>query len=370
MKIFFLPIFLSNYLTQVFGYEVDNFTNRYKLSKLEDSARLLNIEINDTLKFIISEKNNQLVGCQPVKNPSSYSNIEEIPLLSEIKKALVGRFSLVHTNYVKWAQKLDSIDKYRASPHIYAHSNVPGIDYSIRIGNNIIGTDKLGHFLDLGFTYFDTIVKDKGKLTNALNYGYKTEEGEYGKELTHIHSNADLSANLSGSYFWHNLLFGPSPFIKCENGNYKLLKHFDWNDYVHPAWDEALNCSEYTEGLKKVVDENLKAAGLTCPLNTDLCLKVITFPCANSVVHQSCLSWAKKNEMKRFIGKCPLSNFFEHAKSYPQTKYSSSSKSEHRPSVQESDAVKKACYLNANDKDLVKFRDLATDSDKVIQNLN
>ncbi|RMG28505.1 MAG: hypothetical protein D6721_08235 [Gammaproteobacteria bacterium] len=60
------------------------------------------------------------------------------------------------------------------------------------------------------------------------------------------------------------------PYVQCVLGRWRLVRRFDWRDYVDPAWDEALNCSDFrTPDLLEKVRRRIAEAtgGRQCPLH-------------------------------------------------------------------------------------------------------
>lgn len=126
-----------------------------------------------------------------------------------------------------------------------------GLRGAIRLGGQYIGIDKTDHFIDQGYDYFTLYVKTKS-LDELFAYGRKMESSYFGAMLTGIFSYGDLTANYEGFRFWSQLAAGDQPYYKCENGQWTKARIFTWSDYVNPAWDEGINCSESrTSQMKK-----------------------------------------------------------------------------------------------------------------------
>ncbi|QLY25127.1 hypothetical protein [Bdellovibrio sp. KM01] len=173
----------------------------------------------------------------------------------------------------------------------------PGI---YRMGDTVFGADKLGHFLQLGYSMYladgqkrkpefkdvrplfarfaDVISGDakfrkqlqsKG-LDLAYEYSHFQENGEWGLKGPMARSWADMAANVEGYKFWSELTGGSDPYVKKgADGRWVQVKKFDWGRYVTPAWDEAVNHTDYDERFHDQVvkrsKEAMEKSGYTLP---------------------------------------------------------------------------------------------------------
>jgi hypothetical protein len=145
------------------------------------------------------------------------------------------------------------------------------LGFLMKIGDFYIGSDKLGHFLDQGYDYFQS-----PNLSNALEYGEMTERTYYGLTSTAIYSYADLAANLDGYEFWKQVTGGKDPYFSCTNNVWTQQRTFDVREHVNAAWDEGLNCSHYrNEHVNTAVHARIAALGLTCPIDKSYCAGMI-----------------------------------------------------------------------------------------------
>ena len=180
-------------------------------------------------------------------------------------------------------------------------------------GDLVVGTDKVGHFIQTGKdllvakrTRFNQMAQvgnmtdewalDRDSTDFMLNYNFKTEIGQYGLGEgpgigTGVRSYGDLAANYDGMRFWLRLTadsWAPFPgkskedvYFKCDaNKNWVRTKaKFTMEDYVSPAWDEAINPSDYRtpdaqgrieQGIRDLFrDGKLERDAL--PINVDQC---------------------------------------------------------------------------------------------------
>lgn len=149
----------------------------------------------------------------------------------------------------------------------------------IKVNGVNIGSDKLGHFFDQGFDLFqkefsinaNSLTSENDGLKKALDYSMSTEDGMFGLKSSGVKSYGDLSANYGGSVFWKDLSQGPHPIVSCQDGKYKVVRSFDFQDYVTEAWDEGINCSEYSESMTKQVAANLESRKTSCPVEVAKC---------------------------------------------------------------------------------------------------
>ena len=149
----------------------------------------------------------------------------------------------------------------------------------VKVNGVHIGSDKFGHFFDQGFDLFqkeyainsNALTEQKDGLSKALDYSTGTEDGMFGLKGSGVKSYGDLSANYGGSVFWKDLSLGDNPIVNCQDGKFKVARTFDFKDYVTEAWDEGINCSEYSESMTKQVEANLKSRNLSCPVEVAKC---------------------------------------------------------------------------------------------------
>lgn len=126
----------------------------------------------------------------------------------------------------------------------------------------MIGVDKLGHFMAEGYGYYQRAIEPGG--SNWMlpsNGGISTENTYFGLHVSGVKSFADLSANFSGYQFWASILDGQNPYYGCNHGEFVKLRQFDWADYVTDAWDEGINCSQFSEWVEPVVRRNFRRLG-------------------------------------------------------------------------------------------------------------
>ena len=154
----------------------------------------------------------------------------------------------------------------------------------IRIGEHVVGTDKLEHMFGMGQIYFKRYHLKNKKLRRVLKQGIAREKTFLGGNVfaTGVFAYADLSANFNGMRFWNHILqkrddvLGSShnigPYIKCASGSWEVVEEnpIDFRNYIDASMDESINCSKFAtkkglkkfqKGIKKVDPTN------TCPMD-------------------------------------------------------------------------------------------------------
>jgi len=116
---------------------------------------------------------------------------------------------------------------------------------SANIHGLCIGADKLGHFFDQGFDYWDAASKPGATPGTIDDLGKAMEGGVFGLGSTGVFSNADIAANLAGLKFYKDLEANPDRF------------RFHIRNYLTPNWNEQTNPSFYDAPLASVVWSNL-----------------------------------------------------------------------------------------------------------------
>lgn len=244
---------------EVGAYECDNFTDRDR--PIKDSLVVLDAYTNGLLE-------KALFGVNEINCDRS--------VLFDAFEAEMGQ-SLPRGVVEEWANETPLVERIRDNPNewnIYtgvslAHYPVlaiKGVGSSIRLAGELIGTDKLGHFMAEGYKTYTRIVEEGGSFEKAMLWSIGTEEGYFGLWFSGVKSYADLAANYGGAKFWGSVLDGPNPYFVCADGKFIKARQFTWKDYVNKAWDEGINCSQFSTHLGGVVRGNLSKLGMTCPV--------------------------------------------------------------------------------------------------------
>jgi hypothetical protein len=165
-----------------------------------------------------------------------------------------------------------------------------GVVPSFVVDGHYFGADKLGHFFDQGYDYYEAVYVKHGSVVDAFeNMGLDNENGLNGMLGDGIRSYGDMAANFAGYLFWRDVVGGSSPYFDCQHGRYvRTARRFDWKDYVNDGWDEGLNCSEFNSLAKKSVDKALAKLGMRCPLNPAACQGIADLTCGYTFLSPAC----------------------------------------------------------------------------------
>jgi hypothetical protein len=153
----------------------------------------------------------------------------------------------------------------------------PDLSRIIKVNDIKIGTDKVAHFFGMGFLYWlsyqKTYSKFKRKLGHeaahkkainaAISSGIKAEKGIIGWKSQKTASFADLEANYQGLKFLLNFCSGDDPMVKAVKvpgklmKRWKMVKPFDFRNYVGPWWDESFYSNLYTPEAFEIIRPNM-----------------------------------------------------------------------------------------------------------------
>ncbi|MFS4457571.1 TonB-dependent receptor [Bdellovibrio sp. HCB2-146] len=264
--------------------ETDNLTGRYKT--LQDSTEVLDKEMNRRLQELVAEANSDGIACD--KSPETFRKIRV--LFHEQNKA-----SFQIGSMESWAEKNDKIAKRKASPDgsIYEGVLSKGLIFNnldlastIKVNGELIGTDKLGHFIDQGFERYRYFRERGNRMDVALDGSKGMESSIYGAASTGIVSSADMMANYHGILFYHALVDTNNPYLTCSGGTWSQVRNFTWADYVDAGWDEGINCVSVEDAKARAIyDKNVskleakareqgKDQTYRCPVDPEACGKL------------------------------------------------------------------------------------------------
>jgi len=242
--------------------EVDSAADPAELKKLADCAQDINRVINAALA---KGRANVKAGTNADDRAKTVIGTlyEELGSGRGLSKIEIWAAALGPGRAYKVAQKNS---KYKDVTHgIWADSQKPGVGLVcgseptispvLRVNGQLIGTDKLGHFLQQGLQYYGTAcgIRTKHGFTGwteadqgALELGCVQEVGGLGlgrykagtdsvfiwRDSTGVYSKADQAANLAGYQFYKALAADPD-------------LTFDICRYVTPLWNEESNPNLY-----------------------------------------------------------------------------------------------------------------------------
>jgi len=139
--------------------------------------------------------------------------------VAEMLYARLGKGSIFRSGLGRWIET----HKFRTQPDRYKGpysetifvlkpSNYVTLSPTIRMYGSEFGIDKLDHFFQQGYEYYELKLKSltAGATVaqaekSAIAYGQKTERTFFGLLVSGVYSNADLYANYVGMKFYENL---------------------------------------------------------------------------------------------------------------------------------------------------------------------
>jgi hypothetical protein len=143
-----------------------------------------------------------------------------------------------------------------------------------------LGTDKIGHFVDMGYHYYTVYNRMRGQgvaerqamydAFHAFDSGLLSESSVLGYASAGAYSNADMTSNYVGCLFYRNLtepvrLKGKlrPPAVVRDGEYWKLNDHvrgepdfFSW--FISDHYDEVLNPSHFEKGMQKAIRKAIK----------------------------------------------------------------------------------------------------------------
>lgn len=169
-------------------------------------------------------------------------------LCEEVYK-LLGATKLSHIQYAMielWANALPQakpgtpgkIYQFDIKASQYKGGVFGGLAPVMQVNDIRFGTDKIGHFFQLGYDHYYERTVGKGALSrdDAIRDGSKSEEGSFGLDITGVYSNADIAANKAGMKFYEDLARNPN-------------LTFDIKAYISSDWNEVSNPNDYKAGV-------------------------------------------------------------------------------------------------------------------------
>lgn len=136
-----------------------------------------------------------------------------------------------------------------------------GVGPTIKVNEQLIGSDKLGHFLSQGRKFYRRYLKYLDEAKAAEHSAY-TERALFGQMTTGVYSNADLVANYEGLLFYRslfedNIIPGKPAILAWTGENWVIQRSFTWADHVNEYWDEALNVNHFDNLLYSHMKERM-----------------------------------------------------------------------------------------------------------------
>lgn len=216
--------------------EVDDVTTYHE--PLADSEAVINAHAEEIIADLLAKN--------PPCDMERFAKRAGVALKGNVIFGVLEKFandsSLVQKHRIPVRQSI-----YRGTPfEPSVVSRVMGLGPTVNVAGLRIGTDKIGHFLAMGFDLFHRYQWTRS-IESLVEQSRWEEEGFWGGISTGVISLGDVAANLDGFLFWSDFL-GQSrnPFFACDDGRLRQIRPFRLSDYVTAAWSEAINCSDYS----------------------------------------------------------------------------------------------------------------------------
>ena len=224
----------------VSGYETDQFSNR--LNPISDSTEALDARVNLAIRDAIADW----------KGPADRRKVVD---------AIYWDIGGVHwvDHIERWAMKSDEVERLTTSRRDSIYQGHPiwatrvaalfGVGPTIKLNGQLIGSDKLGHFLSQGRKFWLRYQRTFDEAQAAEHSAY-TERALFGQLTTGVYSNADLVANYEGFRFYRSLfeadeISGKPAILSWRGDHWEMQRPFTWADHVNAYWDEALNVNHF-----------------------------------------------------------------------------------------------------------------------------
>ena len=234
------------------AYETDQFSNR--LNSITDSTEVMDARVNLSIADAIANWKGPRNDRKVVD--AIYYDIGGVHWVDKIER---------------WAMKSEDVERLQASRRESIYQGHPiwatrvaglfGVGPTIKLNNQYVGSDKLGHFLSQGRKFWKRYLKYEDEARAAEHSAY-TERALFGQMTTGVYSNADLVANYEGFRFYLSLfeddVIPDKPAILAwRDDHWEIQRPFTWADHVNEYWDEALNINHFDSLLYPHMKERL-----------------------------------------------------------------------------------------------------------------
>lgn len=234
------------------AYESDQYSNR--LTPIADAAPVLDRRSNEALRRIAVEWRG---GAHRERFAHEvYARLGGLHWVDRIERFAMRSDEIEKLPQYRWK----SI--FRGAPFWTTRVNfLFGVGATIRIGDSLVGSDKLGHFISQGLKYYRRHLAGWSRERIARRGAY-AERWIFGQLTTSVYSNADLVANWEGYRFYRSLfedgiVEGKPRIVRFRDGRAEIVRAFTWTDHVNDYWDEALNPSYVSSGLGRYLERRL-----------------------------------------------------------------------------------------------------------------
>ncbi|MDH3635168.1 MAG: hypothetical protein OES20_10715 [Gammaproteobacteria bacterium] len=226
---------------------------------LSDSSALVSVQLQKSLQTVINT-----INARPIEELHSLDDTAlEFAFFTEFKSRYIrdvawGMFEkCIGTNNCSDWPQFERIQMYPEESIYYAARwrFIPSrfhLASVVQVCGIRMGADKLTHFFDDAFHYFNALRSKRNKFEpdDIRQLSLTFEETYMGTRLTGIVSYADIEANLAGVQFYSDFFTGNSPMIgRDQDGRLKLIRKPDICNYVSEGYDERILPNEFTYSL-------------------------------------------------------------------------------------------------------------------------
>lgn len=232
------------------AYETDQHTGRG--ADIADSTAVLNAKVNETIAGIVANWD---------------EGHDQMAVVDAFYRELGGKHWVDRLE--RWAMKSPDVERLDVGRYESIFAGQPfyatrvakffGTGATIRVNDQLVGSDKIGHFISQGRKFYKRYLVFGSEELAAERSAY-TERAIFGQLSNGIYSNADLVANYEGHRFFRSLfedeiIPGKPAILRWEDDGWIVQRDFDWADHVNEYWDEALNINHFDAGLYKHMHE-------------------------------------------------------------------------------------------------------------------
>jgi hypothetical protein len=235
------------------AYETDQFTGR--LTPIADSTEVLDEQVNLAIEEAVvnwkGRRNDWKVVTSIYNDIGGHHWVDKIERWAmksgEVEHLQASRRESIYQGHPLWASRVAAVF---------------GVGPTIKVNGQLIGSDKLGHFLSQGRKFYRRYLKYQDEAKAAEHSAY-TERALFGQMTTGVYSNADLVANYEGFLFYRSLfeddiIPGKPAILAWQDDGWVIQRSFTWADHVNEYWDEALNVNHYDALLYARMKERLE----------------------------------------------------------------------------------------------------------------
>lgn len=239
---------------------------------LTDSAKLVSMQLKNAIQAVIDT-----INAAPLTELQSLDDTElEFSFFAEFRSQHIrdltwGMFEkCIGTNSCRDWPRFERIQMY-PEESVYHAARWRFIPSRFHLASIIevcgvrMGADKLTHFFDDAFHYFNALRSRRKQLEpeDIRQLSMVFEKSYMGTRLTGIVSRADVEANLAGIGFYSDFFIGDAPMIgRQPNGRLQMLREPDICDYVTAQYDERLQVNEFTFSLMDTTRAQKRAEDL------------------------------------------------------------------------------------------------------------